>query len=119
MTKSLNRRTWLLAAGALGASFAESLAVWAAPSPEQPPFPAVFLPPLGTALGPQYVDFAARSLAAFYHVRIQRLEPAQLPRSAFYAPRARYRAERLLEFLEPRLPSDGYRIVGLTSVDIS
>jgi archaemetzincin len=42
-----------------------------------------------------------------------------LPAKAFYKPRQRYRAERLLEFLAGRMPSDGWRILGLTSVDIS
>ena len=44
---------------------------------------------------------------------------AALPVAAFYPPRRRYRAEKLLEFLDTRLPPDGARILGLTGVDIS
>jgi archaemetzincin len=42
-----------------------------------------------------------------------------LPRNAFYAPRSRYRAEKLLEFLRPRLPAGALRIAGITASDIS
>jgi archaemetzincin len=42
-----------------------------------------------------------------------------LPRSAWYEPRRRYRAERILDWLRPRLPASADRIVAVTSKDIS
>jgi archaemetzincin len=60
-----------------------------------------------------------RSLRAFYGVEVRELPCVDLPKQAFYPPRRRYRAERLLDFLAARLPADGWRILGLTSVDIS
>ena len=42
-----------------------------------------------------------------------------LPKEAWYPPRQRWRAEKLLAFLGPRLPADGLRILGLTAADIS
>jgi archaemetzincin len=59
------------------------------------------------------------ALKAFFPIEVRQLPCADLPAKAFYKPRQRYRAERLLEFLAGRMPSDGWRILGLTSVDIS
>ena len=47
------------------------------------------------------------------------LPRAALPAAAWYAPRRRYRADKLLDFLDRRLPADGTRILGLTGTDIS
>jgi archaemetzincin len=65
------------------------------------------------------LSFIRTSLLAFYDVEVVVLERAALPRSAFYAPRKRYRAERLLQSLDQIVPKDGYRILGVTDVDIS
>jgi archaemetzincin len=43
----------------------------------------------------------------------------ELPKAAYYPPRRRYRAERLLAYLNARMPKDGFRILGLTDSDIS
>jgi archaemetzincin len=50
---------------------------------------------------------------------VHRLERVELPASAYYPPRRRYRAERLLSYLNTRLPAGGGRILGLTGADIS
>jgi archaemetzincin len=47
------------------------------------------------------------------------MPPVELPKSAFYAPRSRYRAEKLLDFVRARLPAGALRIAGITAVDIS
>jgi archaemetzincin len=119
MTHCLDRREWLVAASALAASFAAPLEVGAAPGHEPSTLPTVFIQPLGKGPNQTDIGFVAQSLSAFYRLRVQLLEPTPLPRGAFYPARGRYRAERLLDFLEPRLPKDGHRIVGLTEVDIS
>jgi archaemetzincin len=75
--------------------------------------------PLGPALPSASVDFVKTSLAAFYDFEIVLAERLQLPQNAFYPPRQRYRAEKLLDYLTRQLPKDADRILGLTSVDIS
>jgi archaemetzincin len=79
----------------------------------------LYIQPLGAALPDVDVAFVKRSLLAFYALDVRLLERAELPKKAYYRKRARYRAEKLLDFLKQRLPSDGYRVLGLTGVDIS
>ena len=59
------------------------------------------------------------SLAAFYAMDITMLPRTPLPSDAYYPPRSRYRAEKLLDHLLAALPSDGFRVLGLTGHDIS
>ena len=54
--------------------------------------------------------------ACFSEVKV--LKPVQLPASAFFRPRGRYRAEKLLQFLNERTPP-GNLTIGLTAKDIS
>lgn len=75
--------------------------------------------PLGSELTVSDIDFVRRSLDAFYDFAIEVAARQPLPSSAFYAPRRRYRAERLLTYLDTHAPKDAQRIVGLTGVDIS
>ncbi|HMA93898.1 MAG TPA: archaemetzincin [Polyangiaceae bacterium] len=42
-----------------------------------------------------------------------------MPKQCCYAPRRRYRADKLLDFLEANAPREANRVVGLTGVDIS
>lgn len=46
-------------------------------------------------------------------------KPVPLPESAFYPPRGRYRAEKLLDFLDSINDGKYYRVVGFTDKDIS
>jgi archaemetzincin len=79
----------------------------------------IALQPLGKALPEADVALVKRALEVFYDMEV-RLEPRlELPKSAFYAPRRRYRAEKLLSFLEKRAPKAAYRVLGITAVDIS
>src|SRR6266540_1488069 len=79
----------------------------------------VYLQPLGDGLSDEEVVSVQRALVSFFAVRVPLLTRVPLPKASYYPPRNRYRAEKLLEFLDPRLPSDGFRILGLTSSDIS
>ncbi len=67
------------------------------------------------------VDAIARGLEDELSVAIERLPARPLPRAAYYPPRRRYRADRLLDHLRTML--DGAppttRVLGFTSVDIS
>lgn len=60
-----------------------------------------------------------RGLRAELRVGVVRVGPFALPVAAWYAPRQRYRAERLLDFLRPHMVSPATRILGVTESDIS
>jgi archaemetzincin len=64
---------------------------------------------------------AARGAALLYGAHTTILKRRALPKSAYYAPRKRYRAEKLLDFLRDEVwPDSGCDlVVGFTSVDIS
>jgi archaemetzincin len=67
----------------------------------------------------QGIDKVVAALRAFFPMDVRVLDCQELPQSAYYAPRKRYRAERLLDHLNKGMPKDGWRILGLTDVDIS
>lgn len=58
-----------------------------------------------------------RGLHEELQVRVHATRRHGLPRSAYYPPRKRYRAEKLLDFMLRRAPQQNQ--LGLTSVDIS
>ncbi len=65
------------------------------------------------------MDFVRQSIEAFYRFEVTVPAPLPLPQEAYYAPRRRYRAERLLDFLQEVKHEEGDRIMGITAVDIS
>jgi archaemetzincin len=81
--------------------------------------PTVYLQPLGAGIAGLDVELVAKALRDIYQVEVRILPREPLPQTAWYAPRRRWRAEKLLEFLAPRLPAGGLRILGLTAEDIS
>lgn len=99
----------------------------AGPAPTAPPAPGpapvpprvLVLQPLGEELSVVDVDLVVTALHEFYGFEIKRAAPAPLPAHAFYPPRKRYRAERLLDFLAAHAQADAFRVLGLTGVDIS
>ncbi len=86
---------------------------------EAPKCPTLYILPLGPNIPPGDVEFVRRSLLAFYKVDVRVLPAAPLPPGSYYAPRRRYRAERILDDLARKRPPDGYRIIGITAKDIS
>jgi archaemetzincin len=81
--------------------------------------PLVVVQPLGTAPSGPDVAAVVAAIRAFFAVRVAVKDVVRLPRAAFYAPRSRYRAEKLLDALAATVP-DGARVsLGLTTVDIS
>jgi archaemetzincin len=60
-----------------------------------------------------------QALRAELDVEVQRHAVVELPEDAWYAPRKRYRAEILLDFLERYADDDETKVLGLTEVDIS
>lgn len=101
----------------------------AAAVPAQPQIRAVVLlvvlddaRPGRPAFSPALVDEVEAALRRVYQVEVRRIESRPLPRSAFYAPRKRYRADDLLEYLGAQIPAGmpaGTRVLGLTTADIS
>jgi archaemetzincin len=69
---------------------------------------------------PPAADVAAAlaAITAAFDVEILRRDDAELPVAAYYAPRKRHRADKLLELLDA-YASDGDRVIGLTDGDIS
>lgn len=57
-----------------------------------------------------------KEVEAFYQIDVKVIK-ADLPRSAYYAPNKRYRADSILNYLKRTYPND--RVVAITSVDIS
>ncbi len=81
--------------------------------------PLVVLQPLGASLPPAQLEAVSAAITAFYAVRVSVAEPLALPKSAYYAKRQRYRAEKLLDFLLAEGRKDAQVTLGLTAVDIS
>ena len=79
----------------------------------------VYLLPLGSGVTAAELELVKQSLAAVFSEPVHVLSKVELPKSAYYAARSRYRAEKLLDFLRPQLPPAGLRIAGITAVDIS
>jgi archaemetzincin len=79
----------------------------------------LLIQPLGKEIPNDEMTLVKQALAGFYNLQIRVLPPVDLPEQAFYQPRKRYRAERILTFLLEKLTADGDRILGLTGVDIS
>jgi len=84
-----------------------------------PSKPRIYLLPLGAELPDEDTALVERALGAFYAVEAIKLGRVDLPDSALSRTRQRYRAEKLLALLERHAPSDAFRILGLTAVDIS
>jgi archaemetzincin len=110
-----SRRCLLAGAGAL----AVALVLGRADAAEPAPLRRIYLQPLGSGMPDTELTFMQTSLLAFYDVEVVLRERAALPERAYYPPRKRYRAERLLDALDRIVPKDGYRILGVTDVDIS
>ena len=78
--------------------------------------------PGAARFAPALVDAIVAELQRVYQVEVRRIDARTLPRSAFYAPRRRYRADALLEFLGEQIPAGAparTRVLGLTTADIS
>jgi archaemetzincin len=79
----------------------------------------LYVQPLGGELPGEDVALVREALTGIIGIETRLLPRTALPAAAYYPPRRRYRAEKLLDFLDRRLPPDGARILGLTGVDIS
>jgi archaemetzincin len=82
--------------------------------------PTVCVAPLGDH-DRQLLPVIARGIEYLYGLRVRILDVRPLPRAAWYAPRRRYRAEKLLAYLDADVvPGSGCDLVmGFTRADIS
>lgn len=90
---------------------------------ESEPVVHILIQPLGN-VKKEYIDEAVEGINSLYFTKITINDPKPLPKSAYYKPRKRYRAEKLLNFLEKNVNTSTLRskyviILGLTEVDIS
>jgi len=88
---------------------------------ESASLPVVALQPLGE-VPPAIIAATKAGAEARLRIRVEVLPTAALPKMAYYPPRERYRAEKLLKWLEEnpgREPGRYLKIIGLTTQDIS
>jgi len=91
-----------------------------------PPTKILYVQPLGGCSKSNVgTDQVVAALRAFYGSRDSKAIDVdvrtceELPKAAYYPARKRYRAEKLLVHLNQTMAKDGWRILGLTDVDIS
>jgi archaemetzincin len=78
-----------------------------------------YIQPLGDAALEPDIAYARQALGAFYAGEVLVLPRQPMPPIAFYRPRNRQRADILLDWLRVRRPHDGFRLIGVTALDIS
>ena len=89
------------------------------PAAEPPPAaPVVYLQPLESSY-PHSLGLVQQAVRELYGLEVQVLEPMGLPAEAYYPPRDRYRAERILDVLRSRRPQTGALVLGITETDVS
>jgi archaemetzincin len=80
--------------------------------------PVIAIQPLGP-VSAERLAMVKKGLETAYGVEAEILETKPLPKEAWYEPRSRYRAEKLLTFLEDKTPEKYQIVIGLTAKDIS
>lgn len=111
----MDRRTFVRSLAGASVLAATPRALSQAPAA---PIATVALAPLGDFPPPFLAEIEA-GLRAELGVSVLRLPPSPLPRAAWYPPRRRYRAERLIAFLRPMVRAPATRVLGVTQADIS
>ncbi len=77
----------------------------------------IAIQPLGK-FDPQLIERVKQQLIENYRVDVVVRAEKELPKEAYYPSRARYRAEKLLKYLE-KTDTTSTKVLGLTNVDIS
>jgi archaemetzincin len=78
----------------------------------------VVLIPLGP-LDARLVQVGREAIERRFAVRVRVEAARELPRSAWYAPRQRWRAEKILAALEADLPPGAWKVLAMTAAEIS
>lgn len=89
-------------------------------APKPKPKPVIALQSLGNCSAKD-IEQAKQGILTLYDCEVKIAPVVALPQKAYYEPRARYRADKLLDFLEHdvKLGFECVKIVGLTTKDIS
>lgn len=98
----------ILLASAFGAGRAQA----------EEPLPVLVVVPLG-APSPDLVELVTRSLRERFRFEVRVAEPVPLPKEAWYAPRKRWRAEKLLDALDALPYTGAWRVAAITEAPIS
>lgn len=77
----------------------------------------VRLVPLG-AVEPELLTAVSQAITSRVDARVEIAKREDLPAEAFYKPRKRWRAEKLLDFLDTKAPG-AWRVIGVTNAEIS
>lgn len=82
------------------------------------PKPVIAIQPLGS-FDTDIIDTISAGIQNLYNVDVVILSEKEMPQSAYYKSRNRYRAEKLLDYLEENVDSKFTKVIGLTNRDIS
>ncbi len=85
--------------------------------PEDEPPVRVAIQPLGV-VSAKSLSAVNKGIVRVYNVELSVLQPVSLPLNAYYRPRNRYRAEKLLDYLRER-KTRAAKVIGVTASDIS
>jgi archaemetzincin len=97
---------------------ASSLLASAAEAPAGVPVLKIAIQPLGK-VAEDVIKETRKSLERLYEAEVVTLPAKELPAMAYYKPRDRYRAEKLLDWLAANTAAEYTKVVGLTQADIS
>ena len=67
----------------------------------------------------EFIEMIYAGIDSVYNVEVIVLQGIEIPQSAYYEPRNRYRAEKLLDYLEENTGDEFTKVLGLTRYDIS
>ena len=77
----------------------------------------VRLVPLGD-VEPELLEAITKAVTARVNAKVEIAKKEELPAEAFYKPRKRWRAEKLLDFLDTKT-TGAWRVIGVTNAEIS
>ena len=90
-----------------------------AAEPAKPPSePVVAILPFGK-VSQDVLERVASEIQARLRVQVRFETPRELPKEAWYAPRKRWRAEKLLEAIDAAPPPGAWKVVAVTEAEIS
>lgn len=94
------------------------LSVMAMIAPLSAAEPTIAIQPLGKMPAAQ-VEKVKAGILALYAMKVEVLPAKPLPKEAYYEPRERYKADKLLDLLDQETGADFTKVIGLTTQDIS
>jgi archaemetzincin len=81
--------------------------------------------PTNIAIQPMQINDAAllsvliKQIESYYHIKTVLLSNIEMPKEAYYVPRQRYKANKIISFLKTQKPDSINYIIGITTKDIS